>query len=117
MQNEYSETFSFRTIGGIIESKPKKDKLEIISLHPLLPVIEVHGFHCSQGYGSPVFDMGGKFVGFIMFQHCEMNYILPSNIIKSYISHTLASSDTLASFERVPHFSGGAYDGVYLLET
>lgn len=96
---EYSETFSFRTIGGIIETKP--DKLEISSLHPRLPVIEVHGFLCNEGYGSPVFDMGGRFVGLIMLRHSEMNYILPSNMIKPYMRQN-------------PTFRGCGDDGVYL---
>lgn len=103
-QNEYSETRSFRTIGGVIESNPRRS--EICSLHPELPVIEVHGFLCTKGYGSPVFDMGGKFVGLILFKYREMNYILPSNMIKSYLDFITGTRPSAAR----------GYDvGVYLL--
>lgn len=142
-ENSFLQTLSFRTTGGIVEDKPDGQK-KLSHLHPRLPVIEVHGFLCdNESYGSPVFDRGGRFVGLIMLQHCEMNYVLPSNMIKPYIEENLkkfrmlmkikgtepaASSqggagssrhkkgkDKKPRKDRIPHFPGGGHAGVCIL--
>lgn len=141
-QNAFLQTLSFRTTGGIVEDKPGGWEI-LRHLHPKLPIIEVHGFFCDQeSYGSPVFDRDGRFVGLIMLEHCEMNYVLPSNLIKIYIrknltkfrmlmnvkgtepaassrggtgsSHHKKGKDKKRRKDKVPMFPGGGHDGVYI---
>lgn len=78
------------------------------NLHPDLPLIEVHGFFGKPGSsGSPVFaSTDGTFIGLIILNHCEKNYILPTDFIIHYMGGHNIEADGL----RITHKRKGVDD-------
>lgn len=92
-QDAFRRTLPFRTTGGITRRKDK----DFHNLHPDLPLIEVHGFFGKPGSsGSPVFaSTDGTFIGLIILNHCEKNYILPTDFIIHYMGGHNIEADGL----------------------